>query len=109
MTLAGAVPRTARLRAELRAARRRHREGRAGDLYLALMFVVVYGGLSYRAVAGLGRLLGHAEPVRWWLAGAVALALAGLGYRGAGSSDHWWPGRPSRRGRCPPRSTGAAG
>jgi len=108
VTLAGAVPRTARLRAELRAARRRHREGRAGDLYLALMFVVVYGGLSYRAVAGLGRLLGHAEPVRWWLAGAVALALAGLGYRGArvfgplvaGPAEQTWAlSTPVDRGR----------
>jgi hypothetical protein len=108
VTLAGTVPRTARLRAELRGARRRHREGRAGDLYLALMFVVVYGGLSYRAVAGLGRLLGHAEPVRWWLAGAVALALAGLGYRGArvfgplvaGPAEQTWAlSTPVDRGR----------
>jgi hypothetical protein len=83
VTVAAVAPGALRLRAQLRAARRRHRESRAGDLYLALMFLLVYSGLAYRAVSGLGRLLGPAGPVRWWLAGALALALAGLGYRGA--------------------------
>lgn len=87
MTGALAVPSARRLRASVRRSRRRHGESRAADIYVFLLFVLVYGAGADRLLARYatrhGGLLGGAGPVRWWLAAAAALALAGLAWRGA--------------------------
>ncbi len=84
--VAVAVPSAGRLRRELRRARRRHREGRLGDLYMWLLLILIYGGvidrLLNRYLRG-GTLLAAAGPAQWWLAVAVAVAVAGLAWRGA--------------------------
>jgi hypothetical protein len=87
MTGALAVPSARRLRAAVRRSRRRHGESAAADLYVFLLFALVYGAGADRLLARYatrhGGLLGDAGRVRWWLAVAAALALAGLAWRGA--------------------------
>lgn len=86
MAVAAGAPGARVLRARLRRERRRHRESRAGDLYLLLLFVLCYGAIAGRVLSRYtgqhGSLVDQAGPERWWLASAAALALAGLAWRG---------------------------
>jgi hypothetical protein len=78
------VPSAWRLRRRLRAGRRQHGGGRAGDIYLALMVIVMFGAVAPRY---LNRYLAHPAgapaPVatRWWLMIALAVAAAGLAWQ----------------------------
>jgi hypothetical protein len=78
-------PSAHRLRAELRRLRSPRRESRIGDVYLVLMFLVVYGAAIGYAVR---RYLPHAggagtgPAARWWLVLALVVATAGLAWRG---------------------------
>jgi hypothetical protein len=81
---APAVPSARRLRKRLRAARREHGGGRGGDIYLALMIIVVFGAVGPRF---LNRYFAHPavqpapEAIRWWLIVALAVAAAGLAWQ----------------------------
>ncbi|GAA5182384.1 hypothetical protein GCM10023322_19260 [Rugosimonospora acidiphila] len=75
------VPSAGALRARLRRARREHSGGRAGDLYLVLLLIVVLGAAVPQYLA---RHLAHrsqapaAVSERWWLVISLAVAVAGL-------------------------------
>jgi hypothetical protein len=79
-----AVPGPLALRRRMRRAQRRHGESKAGDLYMIVLLIAVYGAAFARGASRYvdrGGVLSDAHAANWWLAAAGTLALAGLAWR----------------------------